>query len=153
MLSDYGWKALHAALITIVVLFVGFVAFWAFRGFPIGSRILEMPLSTTLGETGAPFDADFNFYYTTWCPYSADATPAVRSLSTLTAANKYGVATVRVKFIDCETESAKCRVANVQGYPSYSLVTPQKTFEYKGPPRTDTYEHFLVSALGPKKPI
>ena len=163
MLSDYGWKALHAALITFVVLFVGFVAFWAFRGFPIGSRILEIPLSTTAGaspnegagvaDRGAPIDADFNFYYTTWCPYSADAMPAVRSLSTLVTANKYGVATVRVKFIDCETESSKCRVANVQGYPSYSLVTPQKTFQYEGPPRTDTYEHFLISALGPKKPL
>ena len=71
MLSDYGWKALHAALITFVVLFVGFVAFWAFRGFPIGSRILEIPLSTTAGaspnegagvaDRGAPIDADFNF--------------------------------------------------------------------------------------------
>jgi hypothetical protein len=149
MLSDYGWKALHAALITFTVLFVGFVLFWAFRGFLPASRIIELPVSDTLA--GPPTEADFNFYFTTWCPYSQSATPAVRSLNTLVQGNKYGNATVRVNFIDCETESAKCRVAGVDGYPSYSLVTPQKTFRYAGPPKTSTYEEFLISALGPKK--
>ena len=54
--------------------------------------------------------------------------------------------------VDCESEGEKCRAANVDGYPSYSLVAPHKTFHYAGPPKTATYEQFLVSALGPKKP-
>ena len=167
MLIDYLWKALHASLITFTVLFVAFVLFWALRGFLPGSVIVEMPPPTQYIPGGAgsgsgsgsgrgssptaPYDADFNFYYVNWCPFSVDALPAVRSLNTLVKNAKYGFATVRVNFIDCETEVEKCRVANVDGYPSYSLVAPQKTFHYAGPPKTATYEQFLVSALGPKK--
>lgn len=152
MLGDYGWKALHASLITFTVLFVGFVLFWAFRGFLPGSRVVVIPPSTVIGGPNySPSEADFNFYYVNWCPYSIDAAPAVRSLNTLVQGNKYGNATIHVKLIDCETETEKCRVAGVDGYPSYSLVTPQKTFHYAGPPKTLTYEKFLISALGPKK--
>lgn len=157
MLGDYGWKALHASLITFTVLFVGFVLFWAFRGFLPGSRVVVIPPSTVSGaatgggSSAPPTEADFNFYYVNWCPYSRDAAPAVRSLNTLVQGNKYGNATIHVKLIDCETETEKCRVAGVDGYPSYSLVTPQKTFHYAGPPKTLTYEKFLISALGPKK--
>lgn len=150
MLSDYAWKALHAALITVVVLVFGIALFWALRGFLPASRIVELPLSITAPGSG-PFTADFNFYYTSWCPYCTDATPAVRSLNTLVQGATYGNATVSVNFVNCETNSAKCRTAGVDGYPSYSLVTPQKTFHYAGPPKTATYEQFLVSALGPRK--
>jgi len=155
MLIDYLWKALHASLITFTVLLVAFVLFWALRGFLPGSVIVDVPPPTRLRDgsptPGAPYDVDFNFYYVNWCPFSVDALPAVRSLNTLVKDAKYGLATVRVNFIDCETEQEKCRVANVDGYPSYSLVAPHKTFNYAGPPKTATYEQFLVSALGPKK--
>ena len=151
MLVDYLWKALHASLITFTVLLVAFVLFWALRGFLPGSVIVEVPPETRRGMPGAPYDVDFNFYYVNWCPFSVDALPAVRSLNTLVKGSVYGLATVHVKMIDCETESEKCRVANVDGYPSYSLVAPHKTFNYAGPPKTATYEQFLVSALGPKK--
>ena len=151
MLIDYLWKALHASLITFTVLLTALVLFWGFRGFLPGSAIVEAPPPTRLGTPGAPYDADFNFYYVNWCPFSVDALPAVRSLSTLVTGAKYGLATVKVNLIDCETEREKCRVANVDGYPSYSLVAPHKTFNYAGPPKVATYEHFLVSALGPKK--
>lgn len=159
MLIDYLWKALHASLITVTVLLVAFVLFWALRGFLPGSVIVEAPPPTQYIPGGSnrgvvptsPYDADFNFYYVNWCPFSIDALAAVRSLNTLVQGAKYGLATVKVNLIDCEIESEKCRVANVDGYPSYSLVAPQKTFNYAGPPKTATYEHFLVSALGPKK--
>lgn len=151
MLIDYLWKALHASLITVTVLLVALVLFWGFRGFLPGSAIVEAPPPTRAGTPGAPYDADFNFYYVNWCPFSIDALPAVRSLNTLVHGAKYGLATVKVNLIDCETEREKCRVANVDGYPSYSLVAPHKTFNYAGPPKVATYEHFLVSALGPKK--
>ena len=155
MLIDYLWKALHASLITFTVLLVAFVLFWALRGFLPGSVIVEAPPPTrkgTPGAAGAPYDVDFNFYYVNWCPFSIDALAAVRSLNTLVKSSVYGLATVHVKMVDCESEGEKCRAANVDGYPSYSLVAPHKTFHYAGPPKTATYEQFLVSALGPKKP-
>ena len=151
MLIDYLWKALHASLITFTVLLTAFVLFWGLRGFLPGSAIVESPPPTRTGTPGAPYDVDFNFYYVNWCPFSVDALPAVRSLNTLVQGVKYGLATVKVNLIDCEIEVEKCRVANVDGYPAYSLVAPHKTFNYAGPPKTATYEHFLVSALGPKK--
>ena len=154
MLIDYLWKALHASLITITVLLVAFVLFWALRGFLPGSAIVEAPPPTQYipgVSPSAPYDADFNFYYVDWCPFCQDALPVVRSLNTLVQGVKYGLATVHVNFVNCESEREKCRVANVDGYPSYSLVAPQKTFHYAGPARAATYEQFLVSALGPKK--
>jgi len=153
MLIDYLWKALHASLITFTVLFVAFVLFWALRGFLPGSVIVDVPPATRQGMPGAPYDVDFNFYYVNWCPFSIDALPAVRSLNTLVKSSVYGLATVHVKMIDCESEGEKCRAANVDGYPSYSLVAPHKTFHYAGPPKTATYEQFLISALGPKKSV
>jgi hypothetical protein len=150
-LSDYGWKALYAMITTIVVLVLGIIVFWAIRGFLPGSRIVEVPLSTTIGVDSpnySPTDADFNFYYVDWCPYCQDALPAVRSLSTLVSDQLYGLTTVHV---NCESQPSTCRTAGVDGYPSYSLVTPQGKHHYAGPPKTATYEQFLVSALGPKK--
>ena len=153
-LTDYGWKILYATITTIVVVVLGIVVFWAIRGFLPGSRVVEMPLSTTAGAgtpNYSPTDADFNFYYVDWCPYCKDALPAVRSLSTLVAGQLYGLATVHVNLINCESQPSTCRTAGVDGYPSYSLVTPQGKHRYAGPPKTATYEQFLVSALGPKK--
>jgi hypothetical protein len=149
MFSDYGWKALYATITTVVVLILVVVIFWAIRGFLPGSRIVEIPLSQTPG--GVPTDADFNVYYVDWCPYCKDALPAVRSLSTEVMGKLYGMATVHVNLINCESQPSTCRTAGVDGYPSYSLVTMQGKHRYSGPPKTATYEQFLVSALGPKK--
>lgn len=146
MLGDYGWKALHAALITVVVLFAFATFFWAFRGFLPASRLVEMPTVTG----GVSNEADFNFYYVSWCPYSQDAIPAVQSLNTLVQGNLYGRRKVNVKLINCEIDTAKCRMAGVDAYPTYILSASDKSRHYSGPPKTATFEQFLIEALGPK---
>lgn len=146
MLGDYGWKALHAALITAVVLFAFATFFWAFRGFLPASRLVELP-----PETGGVSNvADFNFYYVSWCPFSQDAIPPVQSLNTLVEGNLYGRRKVKVNLINCEMDTAKCRMAGVDAYPTYILSASDKSRHYSGPPKTATFEQFLIDALGPK---
>jgi hypothetical protein len=146
MLGDYAWKALHAALITLVIMFAFVTFFWAFRGFLPASRLVTSPP----GTGGVSDEADFNFYYVTWCPFSEDALPAVKSLKTLVQGSLYGGRKVKVNLINCEIETSKCRLAGVDSYPTYVLSASDKTRNYSGPPKTATYEEFLISALGPK---
>jgi thiol-disulfide isomerase/thioredoxin len=136
-----GWFTLVA-----IVIFVGF--FWAFRGFPPGSRLVvaELPTENDLLAN----EATFMFFYTEWCPYSQDALPKVKSLSETVQGSTYGGKTVTVKLINCENEKSTCRTYGVSAYPTYKLITASKAYEYSGPPRTSTYEQFLVSALGSK---
>ena len=139
---------LTAAWFTLVaiVIFVGF--FWAFRGFPPGSRLVvgELPTENDLLAN----EATFMFFYTEWCPYSQDDIPKVKSLSETVQGSTYGGKIVTVKLVNCDNEQSTCRTYGVSAYPTYKLITASKAYEYSGPPRTATYEQFLVSALGSK---
>jgi len=146
--ESYLSKILTAGWFTLVaiVIFVGF--FWAFRGFPPGSRLVAMDLPTENDLLAN--QATFMFFYTDWCPYSQDAIPKVKSLAGVVEGATYGGKTVDVKLIQCDTEKSTCRTYGVTAYPTYKLITASKSYEYSGPPRTSTYEQFLVSALGAK---
>jgi len=141
-------KSLTAAWFTLLalVIFIGF--FWAFRGFPPGSRLVvgELPTENDLLAD----QATFMFFYTDWCPYSEDALPKVRSLAGIVPDFTYGGKTVSVETVNCEVDRSKCRSYSVTAYPTYKLITASKVYEYSGPPRTATYEEFLTSALGNK---
>lgn len=144
-------KILTAVWFTLIalVIFLGF--FWAFRGFPPGSRLVvgELPTENDLQAN----QATFLFFYTQWCPYSQDAIPKVKSLAELVKGFTYGGKVVAVNSINCEAEEKMCNRYGVTAYPTYKLITASKVYEYSGPPRTSTYEEFIVTALGAKEPV
>ena len=144
-------KILTAAWFTLIaiVIFLGF--YWAFRGFPPGSRLVvgELPTENDLQAN----QATFLFFYTQWCPYSEEAIPKVKSLSDVVGGFTYGGKVVTVNPINCEAEDKTCRRYGVTAYPTYKLITASKVYEYSGPPRTSTYEEFIISALGAKEPV
>ena len=144
-------KILTAVWFTLIaiVIFLGF--YWAFRGFPPGSRLVvgELPTENDLHAN----QATFLFFYTQWCPYSQDAIPRVKSLSDLVGGFTYGGKVVTVNPVNCEAEDKTCSRYGVTAYPTYKLITSSKVYEYSGPPRTSTYEEFIISALGSKEPV
>jgi thiol-disulfide isomerase/thioredoxin len=144
-------KIFTAGWFTLIVLVIFFGFFWAFRGFPPGSRLVvgELPTSNDLKAN----QATFLFFYTQWCPYSQDAIPKVKSLSELVGGFTYGGNVVTVNPINCEAEEKLCNRYGVTAYPTYKLITASKVYEYSGPPRTSTYEEFIVTALGAKEPL
>ena len=143
-------KILTAGGVTLLALLVFFVMFWAFRGFPPGSRLIVGELST---ENDLLTDeATFIFFYTQWCPYSQQAKPKVEALGNTIQDFTYGGKRVTVNLIDCEQDKNTCRKYAVSAYPTYKLITASKVYEYSGPPRAATYEEFLITALGKKVP-
>lgn len=144
-------KILTAGWFTLIAIFIFLSFYWAFRGFPPGSRIIigELPTENELLAD----QATLMFFYTEWCPYSQEAMPTIKSLAEIVKGYTYGGKNVEVTLINCENDSETCRKYGVTAYPTYKLVTASKVFEYLGPARTATYEQFLVSALGEKKPL
>ncbi len=144
-------SGLITALFTIVVLVVFVVAYWAFRGFLPGSKVVEQPLPTPNDIDGTT--AHFKLYGVKWCPYSAEAKEKMQSFEGIVNQNTYGGKHVVIEFIDCESQKDECSLYKIVAYPTYKLVTSIKMFEYMGPPSTETYRTFLVSALGKEEPI
>jgi len=144
-------KILTAAWFTLIalVIFLGF--YWAFRGFPPGSRIVigELPTENDLLAN----QATLMFFYTQWCPYSDEAMPKIKSLAEIVKGYTYGGKNVNVSFINCENDTDTCRKYGVTAYPTYKLITSSKVYEYLGPARTGTYEQFLITALGERKAV
>lgn len=139
---------LRAAGYTLVflIIFVGF--YWAFRGFPPGSRVVVEELKEVRSKTG---EATFYFFYTQWCPYSQDAKPKVESLKDYLVDYKYGGKTVHVELINCDVDKKRCEIYKIDAYPSYKLETSSKLYTYDGPAEVSVFKEFLVSALGPEE--
>jgi len=139
-------SGLTAAGITVGLVAVFLVAYWAFRGFLPGSRVIEQPLVAPSDLDGST--ARFRFFYVNWCPYSREALEKIKDLESLLAQLSYGGKRVVVELIDCETQKDECALYKVDAYPTYKLETSVKMFEYVGPASIAAYRAFLVSALG-----
>ena len=142
-------KILTAGWFTLLAILIFLSFFWAFRGFPPGSRIVvgELPTENDLLAN----QATFMFFYTDWCPYSQEALPKAKSLAEVVKGFTYGGKSVTVSLINCENDSDNCRKYGVTAYPTYKLITSSKVYEYSGPARVSTYDEFIVTALGAKQ--
>lgn len=141
----------NAAWLTVLLLVIFIVTYWALRGFLPGSKLVEMPLVS-------PNDLDektvrFKLFHVKWCPYSKDAVTAFESFRELLKEKKYkyGSKRVDIELIDCEDKPKECETYSVDAYPTYKLETNNKMIEYKGPPNSTAYREFLVQAVGKER--
>ena len=135
---------------TMFLLLTFIFTYWAFRGFLPGSKVVEQtPVSpgTIDGTT-----AVFKLFFVWWCPYSRSAHDKMKEFEGLVSQYTYGGKHVVVKFVDCESNKDECALYKADAYPTYKLETSAKMFEYIGPPSSDAYRAFLVSALGKEAP-
>jgi thiol-disulfide isomerase/thioredoxin len=147
MVNDFFITGAKAVGITfaILVVFVGF--YWAFRGFPPGSRVVISELPKQKKNAG---EATFYFFYTSWCPYSKDAKPKVESLRDFVLDYTYGGKQINVEFINCDVDRKTCELYKIDAYPSYKLETANNLYTYDGPAEVSVFREFFISALGPE---
>jgi hypothetical protein len=144
-------SGLIAGSFTLFVCILFIVVYWAFRGFLPGSKVVEMPLPAPNDLDGVT--AKFKLFYVKWCPYSQEAYEKFESFKSVVEQSTYGSKHVKLEFVDCEAQKDECSLFKIDAYPTYKLETSIKMFEYVGPADIQTYETFLVAALGKKEPI
>jgi thiol-disulfide isomerase/thioredoxin len=117
--------------------------------YPGSSFVVEDPPITKNGlETG---QATFMFFYTSWCPWSHKAWPKWTSFKQKMKNNpqKYGGHEIIFEEIDCDS-NPKASLYKVTSYPSFKLITSEKTFVMQGTPDPLTFDVFLQGTLGEK---
>jgi thiol-disulfide isomerase/thioredoxin len=135
-------------LCTCILLVIGW-KYW--KGFyPGSSYVIETPPVSKNGvDTG---EAKFLFFYTGWCPWSVKAWPKWTAFKQELTNKpvKYGGHKVIFEEIDCEANPTKAALYNVNAYPSFKLLTQEKTFVMQGTPDPLTFDLFLTGTLGEK---
>ena len=131
---------------TLLLCGIFVVVYWMWRGFPPGSRLIELDLPKPNALDGTT--AQFKLFYVKWCPYSSDAKEKMKELQNIVKGYTYGGKRVQIEFTDCEVHKDDCHAYNVEAYPTYKLETSLKMYEYLGPASTRAYRTFLADALG-----
>jgi thiol-disulfide isomerase/thioredoxin len=117
--------------------------------YPGSSFIIEDPPITKNGtEEG---QAKFMFFYTSWCPWSHQAWPKWKSFKQLMQNNpqKYGGHQIIFEEINCESDP-KASLYKISAYPTFKLLTIEKTYVMQGTPDPLTFDVFLKGTLGEK---
>ena len=134
----------------IVIGFIGIYYWWT--GTPPGARVIEQepPISSGLDDN----QANFMFFYATWCPHCKHAEQPWHSMKQLVknSGYKYGGKTVTFEEVNAETDKGKSALYNIKGYPTFKLQTSDKLFEMAGKPDITNFRKFLTIALGDEKP-
>ena len=135
--------------IFIVVLCIGGYYWWT--GTPPGARLIEQepPADNGLDDN----QANFMFFYATWCPHCKHAQQPWRSLKQFikNAGYKYGGKTVSFEEVNAETDKGKTALYGINAYPTFKLQTSNKLFEMVGRPTVQNFREFLKKALGDEK--
>ena len=133
---------------TFLILVFGW-KYW--KGFYPGSAytIEEPPITKNGMDEG---QAKFMMFYTTWCPWSHKAWPKWRSFKQQmkNTPTKYGGHEIIFEEIDCEADTGKAALYKVTGYPTFKLITTEKTYVMQGTADPLTFDVFLKGTLGEK---
>lgn len=136
----------------VLIIFCLVVLGWKYlKGYyPGSSYVIEDPPITKNGLE--PEQAKFMFFYTTWCPWSRLAKEKWSSFKQLMKNNpgKYGKYTLLFEDIDCEANKGKAALYSVNAYPTFKLITSEKTYVMQGTPDPKTFDLFLTAVLGQK---
>lgn len=142
---------MYIAGLALFVSIVGVGIYYAVKGFPPASRLIEeTPPTPVQLEEGT---ANFYMFYTNWCPHCKTSKPVWASLkqSIENGKLKFGDTTVKILDVNCESDSNKCDGYGVDSYPTFKLDAKDKRYEYQGPPDVNEWKRFLVQILGPEK--
>ena len=139
-------------LIVSAIVVIGFIGiYYLVTGTPPGARIIEQVPPTGGLDSN---QANFMFFYATWCPHCKTAQQPWHSMKQLVknSGYTYGGKTVSFEEVNAETDKGKAALYNIQGYPTFKVQTADKLFEMVGKPTTDNFREFLKKALGDEKP-
>lgn len=147
-MNELLYSALVTGGLTLGILFLFVLVYWAFRGFLPASRVVELALVQP--NTLDTKSATFTLFHVKWCPYSRDGVSAMKQLQGLIDEHKYtyGGKRVEIALVDCERKKKACETYSIDAYPTYKLETSEKMYEYIGPNDITTYRTFLAAALG-----
>jgi thiol-disulfide isomerase/thioredoxin len=138
-------------LIVSAIVVLGFIAiYYAVTGTPPGARIIEQTPPVGGLDT---HQANFMFFYATWCPHCKTAQQTWRSMKQVigNSGYTYGGKTLSFEEINAETDKGKSALYNIKGYPTFKVQTADKLFEMVGKPTVDNFREFLKKTLGDEK--
>ena len=144
-------KMISEIIVSLIVVlgFIGIYYLWT--GTPPGSRIIEQepPTSSGLDEN----QANFMFFYATWCPYCKHAQQPYHSLKQFIKNSGYTYGGKKVTFqeINAEADKGKNSLYNITAYPTFKIETSSKVYRMVGRPSVVNFREFLKKALGDEK--
>jgi thiol-disulfide isomerase/thioredoxin len=147
-----GWSSYAIPIIVsliIVVSSIGLYYWWT--GTPPGATLIEQepPIESTLDGT----QANFMFFYASWCPHCKTAQQPWHSFKQLVKNNNFTYGGMKITFeeINAETDKGKAALYGIQAYPTFKVQTMDKLFEMRGAPTAANFREFLKKALGDEK--
>jgi len=145
-------KMITEIIVSLIVVIGCIGIYYAITGTPPGARIIEQqpPTSSGLDDN----QANFMFFYATWCPHCKTAQQPWHSMRQLikNSGYSYGGKTVSFEEINAETDKGKSALYNIQSYPTFKVQTKDKIYEMVGKPSVNNFREFLKKALGDEKP-
>jgi thiol-disulfide isomerase/thioredoxin len=145
-------KMITEIIVSLIVV-IGFIGiYYAVTGTPPGARIIEQepPTSSGLDDN----QANFMFFYATWCPHCKTAQQPWHSLKQFikNSGYSYGGKTVSFEEVNAETDKGKSALYSIMSYPTFKVQTKDKIYEMVGKPSVTNFREFLKKALGDEKP-
>lgn len=144
-------KMIVEIIVSLVIVLGAIFAYYAFTGIPPGARVLEQtpPADSGLDD----HQANFMFFYASWCPYCRKAQPAWKSLMQVVKNQglTYGGKTVAFEEVNAEIDKGKTALYGIKAYPTFKLQTSNMLYEMVGPPTVANFREFLTKALGSEK--
>ena len=138
-------------IVSLIIVLIAIGGYYAFTGTPPGARLVEQtpPVENGLDDG----QANFMFFYATWCPHCHHAKGPWHSMMQL-AKNQgltYGGKRVTFEEINAEIDKGKSALYNINAYPTFKLETKDKLYEMIGAPNVSNFREFLKKALGDEK--
>ena len=138
-------------IVSLIVVLSVIGIYYAVTGKPPGARLIEqdLPVDSRLDEG----NANFMFFYATWCPHCRNAKDPWHSFQQLVKNQglQYGGNRITFEEINAEVDKGKTALYNIQAYPTFKLQTKDKLFEMVGAPTVTNFREFLKKALGSEK--
>ncbi len=145
-------KMITELIVSLIIVLAVIGGYYWWTGTPPGARLIEQepPADSGLDDN----QANFMFFYTSWCPYCKHAQQPWGSLKQFikNSGYKYGGKTISFEEINAETDKGKAALYNIQAYPTFKIQTSDKLYEMVGKPNLDHFREFLKKAIGDEKP-
>jgi thiol-disulfide isomerase/thioredoxin len=138
-------------VVSLIVVLVAIFAYYSITGTPPGARLVEQtpPVEGKLDEG----QANFMFFYATWCPHCRTAKDPWHSFKQLVENQglRYGGHAITFEEINAEVDKGKSALYNIAAYPTFKVQTKDKLYEMIGAPNVTNFREFLKKALGSEK--
>jgi thiol-disulfide isomerase/thioredoxin len=144
-------KMLTELIVSFIVVLTSIGLYYWWTGTPPGARLIEQEPPTASGLDDN--QANFMFFYATWCPHCKTAQQPWHSLKQFIKNSnyKYGGKTVSFEEINAETDKGKSALYGIKAYPTFKVQTSTKLYEMIGKPNVVNFREFLKKALGDEK--